>query len=76
MIQHIEFQKGNVPMTQNVTHSKSQCATSRKDIEIMNDVSYTSIVGLIMYAMMCTRSNVVYALSMISRHQAHAGPIH
>jgi hypothetical protein len=76
MIQHIEFQKGNVPMTQNVTHSKSQCATSRKDFEIMNDVSYTSIVGLIMYAMMCTRSNVVYALSMISRHQAHAGPIH
>jgi hypothetical protein len=68
--------KGNVSMTQGVTLSKSQCATSRKDIEIMKDVPYASAICSIMYAMVCTRPDVAYALSMISRHQAHAGPSH
>ena len=68
--------KGNVPMTQGVTLSKSQCATTRKDIEIMKDVPYASAIGSIMYAMVCTRPDVAYALSMTSRHQAHAGPAH
>ena len=68
--------KGNVPMTQGVKLSKSQCATTRKDIEIMKDVPYASAVGSIMYAMVCTRPDVAYALSMTSRHQAHAGPAH
>jgi Reverse transcriptase (RNA-dependent DNA polymerase) len=68
--------KGNVPMTQGVILSKSQCATSRKDIEIMKDVPYTSAICSIMYAMVCTRLDVAYALSMTSHHQAHAGPAH
>jgi len=66
----------NMPMTQGVTLSKSQCATTRKDIEIMKDIPYASAIGSIMYAMVCTRPDVAYALSMTSRHQAHAGPAH
>ena len=68
--------KGNVPMTQGVTLSKSQCVTTRKDIEIMKDIPYASAIGSIMYVMVCTRPDVAYALSMTSRHQAHAGPAH
>jgi hypothetical protein len=68
--------KENVPMTQGITLSKSQCATTRGDIEMMKDIPYASAIGSIMYVMVCTRPDVAYALSVTSRHQAHAGPAH
>ena len=36
----------------------------------MNEISYTSTIGSIMYAMLCTRSDVAYALGIASRSQA------
>jgi hypothetical protein len=74
---HMESsKKGNVPMRVSVQLSKSQCATTRKDIEYMKNVPYASVIGSIMYAMTCTRPDVAYALSMTSRHQASPGPEH
>jgi hypothetical protein len=70
------FKKENMPVTQGVTLRKSQCVTSRKDIEIMKDVSYASAISSIMYAMVYTRPDIVYGLSMTSHHQAYAGPAH
>ena len=68
--------KGSVPMSVSVQLSKSQCATTREEIEYMKDVPYASAIGSIMYAMTCTRPDVAYALSMTSRHQASPGPEH
>jgi hypothetical protein len=42
----------------------------------MNGVPYASAMGSIMYAMMCTRPDVSYALSMTSRYQANPGERH
>nr|GEX03235.1 retrotransposon protein, putative, Ty1-copia subclass [Tanacetum cinerariifolium] len=42
----------------------------------MSRVSYASVVGSIMYAMMCTRPDVSFALSMVSRHQHNSGEGH
>jgi hypothetical protein len=42
----------------------------------MKDVLYASAIGSIMYAMVCTRPDVAYVLSMTSCHQAHANPAH
>ena len=42
----------------------------------MSRIPFASAVGLIMYAMICTRPDVSYALSMCSRYQADPGDGH
>nr|GEW55794.1 hypothetical protein [Tanacetum cinerariifolium] len=41
----------------------------------MSRVLYTSAVRSIMYAMTCTRPDVSFALSMVSRHQQNSGEV-
>ncbi|GJU79914.1 hypothetical protein Tco_1282279 [Tanacetum coccineum] len=42
----------------------------------MSRVPYASVVGSIVYAMTCTRPDVSFALSMVSRHQQNPGEGH
>ena len=42
----------------------------------MNEISYASTVGSIIYAMLCTRLDVAYALGVASRFQADLGEDH
>ncbi|TLX69409.1 Ty1/Copia family ribonuclease HI [Labilibacter sediminis] len=42
----------------------------------MSRVPYASAIGSIMYAMTCTRPDVAYALSMVSRYQGNPGESH
>ncbi|CAD6213467.1 unnamed protein product [Miscanthus lutarioriparius] len=42
----------------------------------MSKVPYASAIGSIMYAMICTRPDVSYALSVASRYQANLGESH
>ncbi|PKI65886.1 hypothetical protein CRG98_013706 [Punica granatum] len=39
----------------------------------MSRIPYASAIGSIMYAMLCTRPDVSYALSMTSRYQSNPG---
>lgn len=42
----------------------------------MSNVPYSSIVGSLMYAMMCTRANLSYAISLVSRYMHNSGKDH
>src|SRR4051812_20727828 len=42
----------------------------------MSAIPYASAVGSIMYAMICTRPDVSYALSVVRRYQFDPGEIH
>jgi hypothetical protein len=42
----------------------------------MRVIPYASAIGCIMYAMLCTRPYVSYALSAISRYQSNYGNTH
>ncbi|KAI5407916.1 hypothetical protein KIW84_053962 [Lathyrus oleraceus] len=42
----------------------------------MNKIPYASAIGSIMYAMLCTRPDVSYALSATSRYQSDPGDAH
>jgi hypothetical protein len=68
--------RGFLPMGHGITLSKTQCPVEPKDIERMKSIPYASAVGSIMYAMMCTRPDLSYALSMTSRYQANPGECH
>ena len=42
----------------------------------MNTTSYSSVVGCLMYAMVLTRSNISYVVSVVSRYMANPGKEH
>jgi hypothetical protein len=44
--------------------------------ERMRVIPYASVVGYSMYAMLCTRPDVSYALSAMSRYQSNYGGTH
>lgn len=67
---------GFLPMGHGITLSKTQCPVEPKDVERMKSIPYASVVGSIMYAMMYTRPDVSYALSMTSCYQANTGESH
>ena len=71
-----DSKKGYVPMNHGMTLSKAQCPTSDLEVAMMSRIPYASAIGLIMYAMIYTRPNISYAVSMTSRYQANPGEEH
>ena len=47
--------------------SKKMCPTAREEKENMAKVPYSSVVGSLMYAMVCTRPNIAHAVGVVSR---------
>jgi len=60
-------------MSHGMRFSDKQCPSSNEEHKHMSKVSYTSTIGSIMYAMICTRPDVSYALSVASRYQDNLG---
>ena len=73
----IQYSKrGLFPMSHGIKLSKSQCPTTKDERERMDKIPYASAIGSIMYAMLCTRPDVSFALSMTSRFQSDPGECH
>jgi ATP-binding cassette subfamily B (MDR/TAP) protein 1 len=49
---------------------------SNDDIEYISRVPYSSAVGSLMYAMVCSRPDLPHALSVVSRYMANPGKEH
>lgn len=49
---------------------------SDNEIEEMKIVSYTSVVGSLMYGMVSTRSDIAYAIGAMSTHLKNSGREH
>ncbi|KAJ9561573.1 hypothetical protein OSB04_006733 [Centaurea solstitialis] len=71
-----ESKKGFIPMQHGIVLSKTQCPVSSQDQDKMKSVPYASAVGSIMYAMLCTRPDVAYSVSVTSRYQQNPGEPH
>src|SRR5512136_826046 len=63
-------------MSHGLPLSVSQCLQTREQRDKMIEIPYASAIGSIMYAMLCTRPDVSYALSMTSRFQKDPGVDH
>ncbi|KAK8547473.1 hypothetical protein V6N12_031610 [Hibiscus sabdariffa] len=68
--------KGFLPMTHGISLSKEMCPSTSQERERMSQIPYASTIESIMYAMICTRPDLSYALSMTSRYQANPGEGH
>ncbi|KAJ9535406.1 hypothetical protein OSB04_un001478 [Centaurea solstitialis] len=71
-----ESKKGFIPMQHGIVLSKTQCPISSQDQDKMKSVPYASAIGSIMYAMLCTRPDVAYSVSVTSRYQQNPGEPH
>ena len=68
--------KGNLPSRHGVHLSKEQCPKTPQDEEKMRRVPYASAVGSLMYAMLCTRPDICFAVGVVSRYQSNPGLDH
>ena len=66
-----ESKKGFIPIRQGIMLSNTQCPSTPDEQKRMSEIPFASAVGSIMYAMVCTRPDVAYALSRVSRFQAN-----
>ena len=64
------FKRGYFLMSSGITLLKSMCPKTQDERTHMSMTPYATTRGSIMYAMLCTRPNVSYALSVMSRYQS------
>ena len=69
-------QKGDLPIQSNTKLSKNQSPSTKDEIAEMSRIPYASTVGSIKYDMTCTRPDVAFGLSMVSRYQGNPGKAH
>ncbi|GAA0151569.1 hypothetical protein LIER_10265 [Lithospermum erythrorhizon] len=62
--------KGNHPMRHGITLSRCDCPTNNDEEKRMSDVTRASAIGSIMYAILSTRPDISYALSVTSHYQS------
>ncbi|WVZ96608.1 hypothetical protein U9M48_042224 [Paspalum notatum var. saurae] len=71
-----DSKKDFLPMSPGTILSKTQCPSTTDGQKRMSEITYASAIGSIMYAMMCTRPDVSFALSVTSRYQSCPGEGH
>ena len=71
-----QSKRGYIPMVSGITLLKSMCLKTQEERTHMNKIPYASAIGSIMYAMLCSRPDVSYALSVTSRYQLDPGMGH
>ena len=68
--------RGYLPTNHRIRLFKKICPKTPEERKKMNEIPYASVVGSIMYAMLCTRPDVAYALGVASKFQADPGEDH
>ena len=66
----------STPLAAHFRLSSALCPVSDDDIEYMSRIPYSSAVGSLMYAMVCSRPDLSHALSVVSRFMANPGKEH
>ena len=63
-----KFKKGYLLIGHEIILSKKYCLIISREKEHKSRISYASIVGSIIYAMICTSPDVAYSLGVVSRY--------
>lgn len=74
---HMEqSKKGLLPVRHGLHLSKNMCPKTPEEIQQMSKIPYASAIGSLMYAMVCTRPDISYAVGITSRYQSNPGLDH
>ena len=72
-IQHDRSKTSHHSFGRSIQISSKQYTQSSKEEEEFSRISYASAVGSLMYAMICTRSDLAYIVSIVSRFISNTG---
>ncbi|XP_062075382.1 secreted RxLR effector protein 161-like [Humulus lupulus] len=65
-----------LPITSQHQLSKEQCPKTKDEADYMNRVPYSNAVRFLMYLMVCTRPDLSYAMSLLSKYMSNPGKPH
>ena len=68
--------KGLLPFRHGPLFSKEQCPKIQEERSRIAGIPYASVVESLMYAMLCTRPNIYFAVSIVSMYQSNPGLEH
>jgi hypothetical protein len=66
----------STPLANHFKLTKEMCPKTQEEIEYMSRVPYSSTVGSLMYAMVCTRPDIAHAVGVVSRYMNNLGKEH
>jgi len=64
------------PLASHFKMSTKLCPSDDKEKEEMSKIPYASVVGSLMYAMVCTRLDITYSMGVVSRFLTNLGKQH
>ena len=68
--------RGLLPFRHGIHLFKGQSSKTPEEKELMSKKPYASVVGSLMYDMLCTRPDICYAVGVVSRYQSDPGVEH
>jgi hypothetical protein len=71
-----DAKKVTTPIATHFKLSSTQCPVTDEDIESMSRDPYSSTVGSLMYAMVCSLSDLSYAMNLFNRYMDNPGKEH
>jgi hypothetical protein len=66
----------STPLANHFKLTKEMCPKTQEEIEYMSRVPYSSTVGSLMYAMVCTRPDIAHAVGVVRRYMNNPGKEH
>jgi hypothetical protein len=64
------------PILKGDSFNLSQCLKNVLEKKEMESIPYASVVGNLMYAQVCLRPDITYAVGMLGRYQSNPGMEH
>ena len=64
------------PIVKGDRFNLNQCPKNDFEREQMKNIPYASVVGSLMYAQVCTRPDIAFAVGMLGRYQSNPGIDH
>ena len=71
-----DSKKGQQPIRHGIVLFKEMSPKTSEEVDSMRKIPYASAVGSLMYAMLCTRPDICYAVGIVSRYQSNPGLKH
>ena len=69
----LDSKRGLLPFRHGIYLSREMSPKTLEDVVEMAKVPYALAIGSLMYAMLCTRLDITYDVSVISRFQSNPG---
>ena len=63
----------STPLAIHFKLSKEICPETQEEIDYMSRIPYSSTIGSLMYAMVCTRPDIAHAAGVVRRYMNNPG---